>query len=122
MDHLSSVDASLLHLETAETPMHVANLMLFELPKGYRGDFYDNFRLVIAQRMHLVTVFRRKVAQMPFNLADPVWIEDDDVDLDYHARSVTLRRPGTMAQLEARIARLHSSLLDHSRPLWESTA
>ena len=56
---------------------------------------------------------------MPFELAEPVWIEDDDIDLDYHVRSVTLRRPGTMAQLEQLIARLHSTLLDRSRPLWE---
>jgi hypothetical protein len=30
---------------------------------------------------------------MPFELAEPVWIEDDDIDLDYHVRSVTLRSP-----------------------------
>jgi len=69
--------------------------------------------------MHLCSLFHRKLAPMPFELADPVWIEDDDVDLDYHVRSVTLRRPGTMAQLELLISRLHSSLLDRSRPLWE---
>src|SRR5262249_24153213 len=54
-----------------------------------------------------------------FELAEPVWIEDDDIDLDYHVRTVTLRRPGTRAQLEQLIARLHASLLDRSRPLWE---
>jgi hypothetical protein len=37
MDHLSSVDASFLHLETPETPMHVGSLMLFELPKATRA-------------------------------------------------------------------------------------
>ena len=35
MDQLSSMDASFLHLETPETPMHVGSLMLFELPEGY---------------------------------------------------------------------------------------
>ena len=38
MIHLSTVDAAFLHLETPETPMHVASLSLFELPKGYKGD------------------------------------------------------------------------------------
>jgi WS/DGAT/MGAT family acyltransferase len=56
---------------------------------------------------------------MPFELADPVWIEDEDIDLDYHVRHATLRKPGSMAQLEQLVARLHSSLLDRSRPLWE---
>lgn len=119
MDHLSSVDASFLHLETPETPMHVGSLMLFELPDGYGGDYYEDVKALIAKRMHLGSVFRRKLAAMPFQLADPVWIEDNDIDLDYHVRSVTLRRPGTMAQLETLIARLHSTLLDRSRPLWE---
>ena len=119
MDHLSSVDASFLHLETPETPMHVGSLMLFELPKGYKGDYYDDVKAMIAKRMHLCSIFHRKLAQMPFELTDPVWIEDDDIDLDYHVRSVTLRKPGSTAQLEQLIARLHSTLLDRSRPLWE---
>ena len=119
MDHLSSMDASFLHLETPETPMHVGSLMLFELPEGYKGDYYDDVKAQLAKRLHLARLFRRKLAPMPFELADPVWIDDDDIDLDYHVRSVTLRRPGTMEQLEVLIARLHSSLLDRSRPLWE---
>ena len=119
MDHLSSTDAAFLHLETPETPMHVGSLMLFDLPVGYEGDYYDDVKAQLAKRLHLARLFRRKLAPMPFELADPVWIDDDDIDLDYHVRSVTLRRPGTMAQLEVLVARLHSSLLDRSRPLWE---
>src|SRR5881394_1465789 len=119
MDHLSSMDASFLHLETPEMPMHVGSLMMLELPDGYRGDFYDDFKAMLAKRLHLSSVLTRKLAAMPFELADPVWIDDDDIDLDYHVRSVTLRKPGTMAQLEVLVARLHSSLLDRSRPLWE---
>jgi diacylglycerol O-acyltransferase / wax synthase len=120
MQHLSTVDASFLHLETPETPMHVASLSVFELPKGYEGDYYEDVKALLAKRMHLASIFRRKLAQMPFELTDPVWIEDHDVDLDYHVRSITLRKPGTMAQLEAYVARLHASLLDRSRPLWEA--
>lgn len=120
MDQLSGIDASFLHLETPETPMHVGGLELFELPAGYTGDFYEDVKAVIAKRMHVSPLLTRKLAPMPFELAEPVWIDDDDIDLDYHIRNVTLRRPGTMEQLEQLIARLHSSLLDRSRrPLWE---
>ena len=99
--------------------MHVGSLMLFELPEGYEGDYYEDVKAMLGKRLHLASVLNRKLAQMPFELAEPVWIEDDDIDLDYHVRSVTLRRPGTMQQLESLIARLHSTLLDRSRPLWE---
>ncbi len=119
MDHLSSMDASFLHLETPETPMHVGSLMLLDLPAGYQGDYYEDVKAMIGRRMHLATVLTRKLAPMPFELAEPVWIEDDDIDLDYHVRSLSLRRPGTLDQLQRLIARLHSSLLDRSRPLWE---
>ena len=119
MDHLSSVDASFLHFETPETPMHVAGLMLLELPEGYKGDFYEDVKAMMAKRLHLSPIFTRKLAPMPFELAEPVWIDDDDVDLDYHVRSLTLRRPGSMDQLQRQVARLHSTLLDRSRPLWE---
>ncbi len=64
-------------------------------------------------------MFTRKLALMPFDLADPVWIEDDDIDLDHHIRQTVLPEPGTMEQLEALAAQLHSSMLDRSRPLWE---
>ena len=119
MDQLSGMDASFLHLETPETPMHVGSLMLVDLPENYKGDYYEDVKEMLGKRLHLASVMCRKLAQMPFELAEPVWIDDDDIDLDYHVRSLTLRRPGTMAQLETLIARLHSTLLDRSRPLWE---
>jgi diacylglycerol O-acyltransferase / wax synthase len=119
MDQLSSMDASFLHLETPETPMHVGSLMLFELPEGYTGEYYEDVKALLGKRLHLSAFLNRKLAQMPFQLAEPVWIEDDDIELDYHVRTVTLPRPGTMAQLEQLVARLHASLLDRSRPLWE---
>jgi diacylglycerol O-acyltransferase len=119
MKHLSGMDASFLHLETPEMPMHVGSLQLLDLPAGYAGDFYEDVKAYLGNRMHLAEVFQRKLALMPFELANPVWVDDEDLDLDYHVRHVILPRPGTHAQLEQYVARLHSSLLDRSRPLWE---
>ena len=119
MKHLSALDAAFLHLESAEMPMHVGSLHRFQLPEGFQGSWYEVVREHVARRMHLAPVFTQKLALMPFDLANPVWIADDDVDLDYHIRHTVLPKPGTRAQLEALAARLHSSLLDRSRPLWE---
>ena len=120
MKHLSIVDGAFLHMESAEMPMHVGSLNLFEPPAGYCGEgFYEQVKAHVARRMHLAAVFTRKLALMPFDLANPVWIHDDDIDLDYHVRYMVLPKPGTMAQMEALAARLHSMLLDRSRPLWE---
>ena len=120
MKHLSVVDGAFLHMESAEMPMHVGSLNLFEPPAGYTGEgFYEAVKAHVAKRMHLAAVFTRKLALMPFDLANPVWIHDDDIDLDYHVRYMVLPKPGTLEQLEALAARLHSMLLDRSRPLWE---
>jgi WS/DGAT/MGAT family acyltransferase len=99
--------------------MHVGSLHRFQLPAGFQGSWYEVVREHVARRMHLAPVFTQKLALMPFDLANPVWIADDDVDLEYHIRHTVLPKPGTQAQLEALAARLHSSLLDRSRPLWE---
>jgi WS/DGAT/MGAT family acyltransferase len=118
LNHLSVVDGAFLHLESPEMPMHVGSLALFEPPTSGQP-WFDTVKAHVVSRMHLAPVFTRKLALMPFDLANPVWIPDDDIDLDYHIRYLVLPKPGTLAQLEALAARLHSSLLDRSRPLWE---
>ena len=70
-------------------------------------------------RLHLAPVFTRKLAPMPLQFANPVWVKDDQIDLDHHVRRVTLPQPGTRAQFEDCAAQLHAELLDRSRPLWQ---
>jgi len=95
-------------------------LMLLEKPKGPRGG-YPVLRDHIAKRLHLAPVFSRRLAFMPFDLANPVWLHEDAVDLDYHIRYLKLPKPGTEVQLETAVAKLHEGLLDRERPLWEFT-
>ncbi len=115
MELLSGVDGVFLNLETPATPMHVGSLHLFETPAGYKGNFFSAVRRMMESRM--VPVLRRRLAALPLQLANPVWLQGE-VDLDYHIRRVRLPAPGTRAQLEAAVAGLHAELLDRSRPLW----
>ena len=118
MKPLSGVDAAFLHLETPETPMHVGSVSLFELPARYRRDFHAEVKRQMARRLHLAPVLHRKLAPMPLQFANPVWVDDDAVDLDHHVQRVTLPPPGTTTQFDDCIGRLHAELLDRSRPLW----
>ncbi len=121
MKALSGVDGAFLHLETAETPMHVGSLHLFDLPRGYKRDFVADIRAQMRERLHIAPVFTRKLAPMVLQFANPVWVVDDDVNLDHHIQHLTLPEPGTLAQLEDCVAALHAQLLDRSRPLWRLT-
>lgn len=123
MKHLSALDALFLHLETPETPMHVGSVMVLEKPKprgGKPADAYRVFRDHVASRLHLAPVFTRRLAPMPLGLVNPAWI-DAEVDMDHHFRRLRLPKPGTRAQLEAAVAKLHEGLLDREKPLWEFT-
>ncbi|MFM7332056.1 MAG: WS/DGAT/MGAT family O-acyltransferase [Brachymonas sp.] len=120
MNHLSAQDAMFLHLESPEMPMHVGSLCVLDMPEGMdAADFYEHAKQRLSERMHLADLFTRKLALIPFDLTNPVWVEDEAVDLDYHVRHIALPKPGTNRQLQQYVARLHSSLLDRSRPLWE---
>jgi WS/DGAT/MGAT family acyltransferase len=114
------LDAAFLHAETPATPMHVGALFLLDLPAGRpRRSFYRRFREAVARRLGASEVFTRKLATLPFDLANPMWVTTADIDLDYHLRRCVLPRPGSRRQLENRVAHLHEPLLDRSRPLWE---
>lgn len=53
MNHLSGMDASFLHLETPETPMHVGGLNIIQPPAGNSGDLAEDIKAPIGRRLHL---------------------------------------------------------------------
>lgn len=119
MKKLGGIDASFLYMETPETPMHVAGLTFVELPAGYSGSFYEDYKAHIGRRMHLAPLLSKKLVPVPFEIDHPLLVDDEDIDLDYHIRHLALSGPGTSEQLEELVGRLHSNFLDRSRPLWE---
>lgn len=118
MSHrLSALDASLLYLEDATTPMHIGGVAVFRTPRS--GFDHDRLLTLIEQRLSLVPRYRQRVLHVPGHLARPVWTDDTDFDITHHVRLSALPRPGTEEQLNHLVARLMSRPLDHHRPLWE---
>jgi diacylglycerol O-acyltransferase / wax synthase len=113
---LSPTDAMFLWLEGRRQPMHVAGLQLYTPPAGAGDDFVR--KIVDAWREH-----PRAVAPFDqyahFRLGHYFWEEDADFELDYHLRHSALPRPGRIRELLSLISRLHGTLMDRSRPLWE---
>lgn len=115
-ERLSTLDSSFLYLEEPGTPMHVGGVLILEAPTGGVEALAD----LIKARLSLVPRYRQRVAEVPGHLANPVWVDDPDFDLDYHVRRSGLPRPGTEAQLLDLVSRLTARPLDRRRPLWEA--
>jgi diacylglycerol O-acyltransferase / wax synthase len=119
MKPVKAVDAAFLQLETAATPMHVGALFVLDPGSPAAGrSFFRRFKAEIRARLERSEVFTRRVATLPLNLANPMWVEADP-DLDYHVRRTVLPEPGSQHQLEECVADLHTPLMDRQRPLWE---
>jgi diacylglycerol O-acyltransferase len=114
-DRLSGLDTSFLNLETGPVHMHVASTTVFEGP----APSYEDFRSHIASRLHLVPRFRQKLRFVPFGQGRPVWIDDPQLNLDYHVRHTALPSPGSEEQLQTLAARIFSQRLDRTKPVWE---
>ncbi|HSW09187.1 wax ester/triacylglycerol synthase family O-acyltransferase [Aquabacterium sp.] len=122
MKQLSGLDAAFLYLESAEMPMHVGALNIYELPAGHKGSYVTQLRKHVAERLPLIPVLRRRLWWMPLNLANPAWV-DAEPDLGKHIVSVKLPKSAKygdgLTELEALVSELHARLLDRKRPLWK---
>lgn len=122
MRQLSATDAFFIYSERQQTPNHIGMLQIYDPSSGPGGSL--RFTAILADlegRLHLARAFREKLVTARFGLDFPYWIDDPDFDLEYHVRHISLPHPGNWQQLCAQAARLHSQMLDRSRPLWEMT-
>src|SRR5205807_5649774 len=60
-----------------------------------------------------------KLVDIPWRLHRPMWLENCDVDLNYHLRRIQVPAPGGRRELDWVIGHVASTPLDRSRPLWE---
>ena len=119
MSRLSVFDAGFLMFETGAMPMHVGGLQLFTPPDGQSPEAFVRDAMARARQ---VTDYRAPFDQKPVNhLGRWRWAPDEQFDIDYHLRHSALPLPGRYREMFALVSRLHGSLLDRSRPLWEMT-
>lgn len=112
---MSALDASFLYLDRPETPMHVGGVLVFEAP----GFSYEQLLARVSAAISMVPRYRQQVREVPLRISRPIWVDDEDFDLEYHVRRTSVARPGRREQLDELAARLFSRPLDHDRPLWE---
>jgi diacylglycerol O-acyltransferase len=115
---LNGMDAMLLYSETPN--LHTHTLKVAVIDAGPAGDFtFDVFRRTLVRRLHLLDPLRYKLIDIPWRLHHPMWLQNCEVDLDYHLRRARVRGPGGRREFDELIGIVASTPLDRSRPLWE---
>ncbi|MCB1643794.1 MAG: hypothetical protein KDI36_00005, partial [Pseudomonadales bacterium] len=112
---LTQADASFVYMESSSGPMHISSVYILD------GELsFDQFMTRFEKRIHLVPAYRRKLMQVPFSLAHPVWVDDPDFDLKNHVLHHKLPE-GTSLEAAMDVAvSLNEPILDRARPLWKS--
>jgi diacylglycerol O-acyltransferase / wax synthase len=121
-DRLTALDASFLHMERLEYPMHVGALSVLEGEPFFDANGHFRIREVrdlVQSRLPLLPRFRRRLMAVPYDQGRPIWIDDDRFDITYHVRHTALPKPGSWEQLVSLTTRVQENLLDRERPLWE---
>ncbi|HEX6349331.1 MAG TPA: wax ester/triacylglycerol synthase family O-acyltransferase [Candidatus Dormibacteraeota bacterium] len=112
---MSPLDASFIHIEDANNPMHIGSVVVFEGPPPAYGDLVR----LVAGKLPLVPRYRQKVREVPFQLGRPVWVDDPHFTILYHIRRTGVPAPGGEEELRNLAGRVLAQHLDRARPLWE---
>jgi len=119
MGLVAAPDLPFLLTESRATPMHVGGLQVFELPEGAGPTWLrEQFESMVAHD-DIAPLFRQRPYRSWRTGGQWAWREDTELDIEYHVRHSALPEPGRVRELLALGSRLHGTLLDRQRPLWE---
>jgi diacylglycerol O-acyltransferase / wax synthase len=110
---LSALDASFLAAETPAAHMHVGWSALFEPPTDGPRPTFDDVRAHVGARLGRAARYRQRLVGVPFGVHDPVWVDDEEFDIEHHVLRADAPDLGGLVEMAM------SSQLERSRPLWE---
>jgi DNA-binding transcriptional LysR family regulator len=96
---LSPLDAAWLFTESRATPNHVGGLLQFRLPEGAPRDFLRSLMADFRKHANFTPPWNQRLKSGFSKHPLPVWMEDDDIDLEYHVRHAALPWPGGCSAL-----------------------
>lgn len=93
--------------------MHISSINVLEGELSFE-EVFKHFN----DRLHLLPAYRRKLAQVPLNLAHPEWVDDPDFDLANHLIHSPLPAGTALEDAVDAAVSINETILDRSKPLW----
>lgn len=112
---MAAADAAWYHMDGPANPAVITGLLLTKTPLRF-----DRVRSLYAERLLRFERFRQRVVERGFPVATPQWEDMPHFEIDQHLHHAALPAPGGRAALQALVADLASTPLDHQQPLWQA--
>jgi diacylglycerol O-acyltransferase len=118
MERMTSIDRSMLGLETSSQLLQVLATIVIQPDPGVRADeLFLIFRKRVHERLPLVPRFWQKPA--PSGVGGNVWVDDPDFEFDSHLFRHRAHAPGDIDALAAVAGAVAGRQLPRDRPMWE---
>lgn len=115
MIRLSATDALFLYADSKTAPMNMGSVQILKLPDDYEGDFFENYKRFVEERLDYIPKLKMKLVDDGLGL--PCLISCDDIDIDYHVRRTRVRSDDEK-ELSRKLGRLQHRAFDFDKPLF----
>jgi WS/DGAT/MGAT family acyltransferase len=115
---LSGNDSIYLYGETSSMPMHTMGTMIIDA-SNHEGFDFEHAVETIRSRVHMMPPFRQRLLEIPFDLGNPILMDDPDFEVEDHVRRIGVPAPGGLRELAEVVGMLAERPLERTKPLWE---
>lgn len=108
----------MLYSETPEIHMHTLKIGILDV-SDVDGYSFELFKSAALPRLLALAPLRYQLVDIPLKFHHPMWVQNAEIDVDYHIRRARVAAPGGRRELDQLIGEIAGTQLDRNYPLWE---